>query len=74
MLPLQRILNWINKNIPVPRNDIRTNWEKAREEGKAIRKEIQELSERPKERPDSTESWFQADMSMKTSCTLKKEL
>ena len=56
MPSLQRILNWINKNIPARRNDIRTNWEKAREEGKAIRKEIQELSERPKERPDSTES------------------
>jgi len=35
---------------------MRTNWEKAKEEGAAICKEIEGLSERHKERPDSTES------------------
>jgi hypothetical protein len=56
MTLLQRILNSINKNIVMPRKDIRTNWEKAKEESKAICKEIEELSKRSKERPDSTES------------------
>ncbi len=56
MTYLQRILNWVKKNIVTPRNDIRTNWEKAREECKAICKEIEELSEKRKEHPESTES------------------
>jgi hypothetical protein len=56
MTHLERILDWVKKNILTPRNDIRTNWQKAREECKAICKEIEELSEKRKASPDSSES------------------
>jgi len=51
---LKRTLTWIANHI-LSRNDSTGEWEKVREEGKAVREEIDKLSERAKEVSDSTE-------------------
>ena len=52
---LDRILAWINNELPSP-NDSTRDWKKAVEEGKAVREEIKSLSERTKEPFGSSES------------------
>jgi hypothetical protein len=52
---LDRILTCIDKVIPGLQNDSTKNWERATQEGKAVREEIKRLSERAKEPLDSTE-------------------
>lgn len=52
---LDRIITCVDKIIPGLRNDSAREWEKVAEEGKALRKELEKVPERPKEAPDSPE-------------------
>ena len=53
---LDQILACVDKIVPGLQNDSTREWERVTEEGKALREEIEKLSERPKEAIDSTES------------------
>jgi len=51
MIYLKRLLTWIANHI-LPRNDTTREWERVREQGKALREELEKLSERSKEVPE----------------------
>jgi len=53
---LNRILACIDKVIPTLKNDSTKHWERMTEEGKAVREELEKVSERPREAADSTKS------------------
>ena len=52
---LDRILACVDKIIPTLHNDSTKEWRKVTEEGKIVCEEIENLSERAKEAPDSLE-------------------
>lgn len=52
---LDRILTCVDKVIPTLQNDTTKEWKRVVEEGKALREELEKVSERPKGATDSTE-------------------
>ena len=53
---IERILTCIDSIIPGLRDDSTKKWERMTEDGKALREEIEKLSEKSKEPNDSAES------------------
>lgn len=52
---LNRILACVDKVIPTLKNDSDKHWKRMTEEGKAVREELEKVSERPKEATGSAE-------------------
>jgi hypothetical protein len=52
---IDQILTCVDKIIPTLRNDTTKEWKRLTEEGKALCKELEQQSQKPKEDTDSTE-------------------
>ena len=52
---LDEILTCVDKIIPTSQNDSAKQWKRMMEEGKAVREELEKVSERPKEATGSAE-------------------